>query len=75
MKHELTFPDPMGAGQPPDAVAQRKVDNTPAIDCRVLRLETSRSTQLCDTPFQERYSFMWDILTEYSAALSGRALE
>jgi signal recognition particle receptor subunit beta len=47
-----------------DEVALRKANTTVAMDYGVLRLEGGSSVHLYGTPGQERFSFMWDILTE-----------
>lgn len=47
-----------------DEVALRKANTTVAMDYGVLRLEGGSCVHLYGTPGQERFSFMWDILTE-----------
>ncbi len=46
-----------------DEVALRKANTTVAMDYGVLNLDDSAKVHLYGTPGQERFSFMWDILT------------
>ncbi|MDH4134957.1 MAG: ATP/GTP-binding protein [Gammaproteobacteria bacterium] len=46
-----------------DDVAQRKANTTVAMDYGVLNLGEGAKVHLYGTPGQERFSFMWDILT------------
>lgn len=46
-----------------DDVAMRKASTTVAMDYGVLDLEGGGKVHLYGTPGQERFSFMWDILT------------
>jgi signal recognition particle receptor subunit beta len=46
-----------------DAVAMRKDQTTVAMDYGVLALDGGVQLHLYGTPGQERFSFMWDILT------------
>lgn len=46
-----------------DEVAQRKANTTVAMDYGVLNLGEGAKIHLYGTPGQERFSFMWDILT------------
>lgn len=46
-----------------DAVSQRKANTTVAMDYGVLNLGEGAKVHLYGTPGQERFSFMWDILT------------
>ncbi len=46
-----------------DEVALRKMNTTVAMDYGVLKLDTSVKVHLYGTPGQERFSFMWEILT------------
>lgn len=47
-----------------DEVALRKTNTTVAMDYGVLFLEDGGNVHLYGTPGQERFSFMWDILTD-----------
>lgn len=47
-----------------DEVAQRKNNTTVAMDYGVLNLEGGGKVHLYGTPGQERFSFMWDILSK-----------
>lgn len=47
-----------------DEVAQRKARTTVAMDYGTLNIDASLTIQLVGTPGQERFSFMWDILSE-----------
>lgn len=47
-----------------DEVAQRKSNTTVAMDYGILNLEDGGKVHLYGTPGQERFSFMWDILSE-----------
>ncbi len=47
-----------------DDVAQRKANTTVAMDYGVLNLEGGQKVHLYGTPGQERFSFMWEILSE-----------
>jgi signal recognition particle receptor subunit beta len=46
-----------------DAVQQRKNNTTVAMDYGILNLDGGAKVHLYGTPGQERFSFMWDILT------------
>jgi len=46
-----------------DAVQQRKENTTVAMDYGILNLDGGAKVHLYGTPGQERFSFMWDILT------------
>jgi len=46
-----------------DEVVLRKSNTTVAMDYGVLNLEGNKKMHLYGTPGQERFSFMWDILT------------
>jgi len=46
-----------------DAVQQRKANTTVAMDYGILNLDGGAKVHLYGTPGQERFSFMWDILT------------
>lgn len=46
-----------------DDVIQRKANTTVAMDYGILNLEGGAKVHLYGTPGQERFSFMWDILT------------
>ncbi len=46
-----------------DAVQQRKDNTTVAMDYGILNLDGGAKVHLYGTPGQERFSFMWDILT------------
>ncbi len=47
-----------------DEVAQRKTNTTVAMDYGILNLEGGQKVHLYGTPGQERFSFMWEILSE-----------
>lgn len=47
-----------------DEVSQRKNNTTVAMDYGILNLEGGGKVHLYGTPGQERFSFMWDILSE-----------
>ncbi len=47
-----------------DEVAQRKANTTVAMDYGVLNLEDGQKVHLYGTPGQERFNFMWEILSE-----------
>lgn len=47
-----------------DEVALRKANTTVAMDYGVLRLDGGTKVHLYGTPGQERFSFMWEILSE-----------
>ena len=47
-----------------DEVAQRKSNTTVAMDYGILNLEGGGKVHLYGTPGQERFSFMWEILSE-----------
>ncbi len=47
-----------------DEVAQRKTTTTVAMDYGILNLEDGAKVHLYGTPGQERFSFMWEILSE-----------
>lgn len=47
-----------------DDVAQRKANTTVAMDYGVLNLDGGQKVHLYGTPGQERFSFMWEILSE-----------
>ena len=46
-----------------DEVVKRKSNTTVAMDYGILNLDGSAKVHLYGTPGQERFSFMWDILT------------
>lgn len=52
-----------------DAVRALKAKTTVAMDYGVLNVSDSQKVHLYGTPGQERFSFMWDILTEGSMGL------
>jgi signal recognition particle receptor subunit beta len=47
-----------------DEVAQRKDNTTVAMDYGVLNLENGSKVHLYGTPGQDRFNFMWEILSE-----------
>lgn len=47
-----------------DETAQRKTLTTTSLDYGIMRLEGGQSVHLYGTPGQERFDFMWEILTE-----------
>lgn len=47
-----------------DEVAMRKANTTVAMDYGILNLEGGEKVHLYGTPGQERFSFMWEILSE-----------
>ena len=47
-----------------DEVAQRKSNTTVAMDYGILNLEDGGKVHLYGTPGQDRFSFMWEILSE-----------
>lgn len=47
-----------------DAVAERKAKTTVAMDYGLIRLEDGIRVHLYGAPGQQRFNFMWDILTE-----------
>jgi signal recognition particle receptor subunit beta len=47
-----------------DDVAQRKANTTVAMDYGILNLEGGQKVHLYGTPGQDRFSFMWEILSE-----------
>lgn len=47
-----------------DEVAQRKTNTTVAMDYGILNLEGGKKVHLYGTPGQDRFSFMWEILSE-----------
>lgn len=47
-----------------DEVAQRKANTTVAMDYGVLNLEDGSKVHLYGTPGQDRFDFMWEILSE-----------
>jgi len=47
-----------------DEVAQRKANTTVAMDYGVLNLEGGKKVHLYGTPGQDRFDFMWEILSE-----------
>lgn len=47
-----------------DEVALRKTNTTVAMDYGILNLDDGQKVHLYGTPGQERFSFMWDILSE-----------
>src|SRR5512146_2681505 len=47
-----------------DDVAQRKANTTVAMDYGVLNLDGGLKVHLYGTPGQERFNFMWEILSE-----------
>ncbi len=50
--------------QASDDVAQRKKTTTVAMDYGILNLDDGSKVHLYGTPGQERFSFMWEILSE-----------
>ncbi len=46
-----------------DEVRERKASTTVAMDYGTLRIDDALTIQLVGTPGQERFSFMWDILS------------
>lgn len=52
-----------------DAVARLKPQTTVAMDYGVLNLDNGDRVRLYGTPGQERFDFMWDILTENALGL------
>lgn len=52
-----------------DAVKQLKPQTTVAMDYGVLNLDSGDRVRLYGTPGQERFDFMWDILTENALGL------
>ncbi len=50
--------------QASDDVAQRKATTTVAMDYGILNLDDGSKVHLYGTPGQERFSFMWEILSE-----------
>lgn len=49
-----------------DDVAKRKSNTTVAMDYGVLNLEGGKRVHLYGTPGQERFNFMWEILSEHA---------
>src|SRR5690625_2765565 len=47
-----------------DETASRKELTTTSLDYGIMRLENGQSVHLYGTPGQERFNFMWEILTE-----------
>ena len=47
-----------------DEVAQRKSNTTVAMDYGILNLDDGEKVHLYGTPGQERFSYMWDILSK-----------
>lgn len=47
-----------------DEVSQRKINTTVAMDYGILNLEGGGKVHLYGTPGQERFNFMWEILSE-----------
>jgi len=47
-----------------DEVAQRKENTTVAMDYGILNLEGGQKVHLYGTPGQDRFNFMWEILSE-----------
>lgn len=47
-----------------DETAQRKTFTTTSLDYGIMRLDGGQSVHLYGTPGQERFDFMWEILTE-----------
>ncbi|WP_456372760.1 GTP-binding protein [Thiolapillus sp.] len=47
-----------------DITAERKEQTTVAMDYGVLKLDGGETVHLYGTPGQERFNFMWDILTQ-----------
>lgn len=52
-----------------DATAQRKANTTVAMDYGILDLENGVKVHLYGTPGQDRFDFMWDILTQKGIGL------
>ena len=52
-----------------DMTKNRKLSTTVAMDYGVIKQKGGRSLHLYGTPGQERFKFMWDILTEGGAGL------
>ncbi|MDT7837709.1 GTP-binding protein [Aquabacterium sp. OR-4] len=52
-----------------DEVQQLKPQTTVAMDYGVLHLDNGDRVRLYGTPGQERFDFMWDILTEHALGL------
>lgn len=49
-----------------DEVAKRKQNTTVAMDYGVLNLDGGKRVHLYGTPGQERFNFMWEILSEHA---------
>ncbi len=54
---------------PTDEVAEQKHQTTVAMDYGTIRLEGGQKVHLYGTPGQERFDFMWDIMTEGALGL------
>lgn len=52
-----------------DQVKERKEKTTVAMDYGMLKLENNERIHLYGTPGQERFNFMWDILTDSGVGL------
>jgi len=52
-----------------DQVKERKEQTTVAMDYGMLKLENNERVHLYGTPGQERFNFMWDILTDSGIGL------
>lgn len=52
-----------------DEVAQRKDNTTVAMDYGILNLENGSKVHLYGTPGQDRFNFMWEILSENAMGL------
>ncbi len=55
--------------RPTDEVAERKSQTTVAMDYGTIELEGGLKVHLYGTPGQERFDFMWDIMTEGALGL------
>lgn len=49
-----------------DDVAQRKSNTTVAMDYGILNLDNGKKVHLYGTPGQDRFNFMWEILSEHA---------
>jgi signal recognition particle receptor subunit beta len=49
-----------------DEVAKRKANTTVAMDYGILNLDGGKRVHLYGTPGQERFNFMWEILSEHA---------
>lgn len=74
MDPEIIFAGPTCPSNTIDAVSLCATDTALAMNRAVSRRATGSNSQSYGTPGEERLS-TWDILTAYSAALSGGALE